>query len=98
MIFAGLGVDSFFYVFSCKTLAKPLWKEDFLNNKVLILAVLVGVLLLVASLYLPFLQGLLGTVALGFDEWILLVLLGVVNIGLIEGVKWVFIKNKGLKE
>ena len=94
IIFAGLAVDSIFYVFSCKSLSKNLWQINPFSNKFLILSWIFGVLMLLAALYTPFLQVFLKTVPLNFFDWQLILGLGIMNIILIEAVKWYFINKQ----
>jgi len=94
VIFAGLAIDSLFYVFSCKSLRRNLWQINPFSNKFLIAAWLFGILMLIAALYLSPLQDLLKTVPLTFFDWQLILALGLINIVLIEGTKWWFIKYK----
>ncbi len=94
IVFATLGINSLFYIFSCKSLQQNIWHTNLLNNKFLLLSVLLGFLFMLGALYLPFLQLFLGTVGLPF--WILLAIffLGIFNIILIEVVKWLFLKQE----
>ena len=94
VIFAGLTIDSLFYVFSCKSLKRNLWHINPFSNKFLITAWLFGFLMLIAALYLSPLQNLLKTVPLTFFDWQIVLGLGLINIALIEGTKWWFIKHK----
>ena len=94
--FTMLGIDSLLYVFSCKSLKKPLWEENIFNNKWLIGAVLLGVIFQLMAVYLPSLQTVLKTVALGVNEWGVILAGSLVVIGVIEGVKWRF--NHLIKE
>ena len=96
IIFAGLTIDSFFYLFSCKSLRKNLWHTDLLSNKFLILSWVFGFMALIAALYLPVLQTLLQTVPLNFFDWQLLLVLALLNVILIEATKWHFIAKKDL--
>ena len=91
MIFAGLGINSLFYIFSCKNLRKNIWHINSFSNKFLIIAVLFGFLMLVSGVYLPVFQTLLKTVALGFQDWLIIISLGIINILLIEATKYYFI-------
>ena len=91
MIFACLGSNSLFYVFSCKSLRKNIWQTSLFNNKLLILGCVVGFLALAAALYLPVLQNVLKTVPLGFFDWLIVIGLGLVNIVAIETAKYYFI-------
>jgi len=94
VIFAGLTIDSLFYIFSCKSLRRNLWEIDLWSNKFLLLAWLFGILMLLSALYIPFLQTLLKTTSLNLFDWSLILGLGLLNIFLIEVTKWAFIKKK----
>ncbi len=91
IIFAGLTIDSIFYIFSCKSLRRNIWQINPFSNKFLILAWLFGVVALIAALYLPALQTLLKTVPLNLFDWQLILGLGLFNIILIEATKHYFI-------
>ncbi|MFH1280101.1 MAG: cation-translocating P-type ATPase C-terminal domain-containing protein, partial [Candidatus Beckwithbacteria bacterium] len=90
--FAMLGVDSLLYVFSCKTLKEPLWKEKLFNNMWLVGAVLIGLVFQVIALYVPGLQVILKTVGLGVREWLVIIGASALVMGMIEGVKFVYNK------
>jgi len=96
IIFAGLAIDSLFYVFSCKNLKKNIWHFNPFSNLILNLSWIWGVVMILIAIYLPFFQNLLKTVPLGFFDWGLLLALGLLNLILIEATKWYFIKNKKL--
>ena len=93
MIFAGLAIDSIFYVFSCKSLRQNIWHINFFSNKFLLFAWTFGLVALIGAIYLPPLQILLKTAPLNFFDWILLLLLGLANLFLIEFTKWIFIRK-----
>jgi P-type Ca2+ transporter type 2C len=92
--FAMLGVDSLLYVFSCKTLKEPIWREKLFDNVWLIGAVLIGLAFQVMALYVPGLQVVLKTVALGVNDWLVILGASAVVMGMIEGVKFVYNKKK----
>jgi len=94
VIFAGLAIDSIFYIFSCKSLRKNIWQIDLFSNRFLILSWIFAILVLVAGLYLPVLQTLLRTEPLNLFDWQLILGLGFLNIFLIEATKWYFIAKK----
>jgi len=96
MVFAALAINSLFYVFSCKSLRKNLWHINPFSNRFLVGAVVIGFLMLIIAIYLPFLQTLLKTVPLGPFEWLILIGLGLVNIVSIEITKWFFITKKAI--
>lgn len=60
--FSALGVNSLVFVFSVRTLTKPFWQENPLENKWLNIAVLAGLVLQ----FLPFTSGLKGFFGLEF--------------------------------
>ena len=91
--FAMLGVDSLLYVFSCKTLKEPLWKEKIFDNMWLVGAVLIGLSFQVMALYVPGLQVVLKTVSLGVSEWLVIIGASAVVMVMIEGVKFVYNKK-----
>ena len=91
MIFACLTIDSLFYVFSCKSLRKNLWHINLFSNKFLICSVVIGIIMLVAAVYVPFLQTLLKTAPLGVYDWSIIFGIGIINLILIETTKHHFI-------
>lgn len=94
IIFAALGIDSLFYVFSCKSLRRNIWRTNPFSNKFLIASVVFGFLALLAGIYIPVFQTLLKTVPIGFKEWLIVLGLGLLNVLLIELVKYIFIVKR----
>lgn len=94
IIFAGLAIDSLFYVFSCKNLRKNIWQINIFSNKILLFSWVWGIIMLFAAIYLPPLQSLLKTYALSLFDWGLILGLGMLNLILIEGTKYYFISKK----
>jgi Ca2+-transporting ATPase len=91
--FASLGVTSLFYVFSCRNLDKPIFKQNQLQNPWLIVAVAGGFLLQISAVYLKPLQGFLHTQSLSLTVWLLIIGVNLLVICLIEGVKWIFVRS-----
>lgn len=91
MIFAGLGMNSLFYIFSCKSLRRNIWHINPFSNKFLVFSVLSGFLMLILGVHLSVFQTLLKTVSLGFQDWLIIFVLGIMNIILIEATKYYFI-------
>jgi len=91
MVFAALSIDSIFYVFSCKSLRKNIWHINIFSNKFLIIAWIVSFFALFATIYAPILNTLLKTVPLGLYDWMILIGLGMIELGLIETAKHYFI-------
>ena len=97
IVFATLAVDSLIFVFSCKSLRQNLWHINPFSNKFLVYAWIFGVVALIASIYLPFLQILLKTYPLGLVDWGMVAGLGIAELILIEITKWLFI-TKHIKQ
>ncbi len=91
MIFAALSIDSIFYIFSCRSLRRNIWHINIFSNKYLVIAWVVSFFALIVTIYLPILNTLLKTVPLGFYDWMILIGLGLLELGLIEIVKHYFI-------
>ena len=94
VIFAGLSIDTFFYVFSCKNLKRNIWQYNIFSNWYLMVSIIFSLVMLLMAVYLPIFQKLLKTVSLNFFDWQLLLALGIINLVLIEAVKYYFIKKE----
>ncbi|MFH0863980.1 MAG: HAD-IC family P-type ATPase [Candidatus Gottesmanbacteria bacterium] len=74
MIFTFLSLVSLVYIFSFKNLHKSVIKtENFFANKYLFLGVLYGLILILAAVYLPFFNLILGTTPLNIKQWLLII-------------------------
>lgn len=91
VVFVGLAIDSLFFVWACRSFRFTIFHKNPLSNKFLIFSTVFGFAMLIVALYIPFFQNLLKTVPLGLFEWGMLVAFGILNIVLIEIVKYVFI-------
>ncbi|MEF8847347.1 MAG: HAD-IC family P-type ATPase [Candidatus Paceibacterota bacterium] len=98
MIFTSLGIDSLFYVFSCKTLHRNIWNENIFNNKFLLWGWFFALITLIMPIYIPVLQDMLGTVPLGIADWAIIFGFGITKLGLIEVAKYYFIANQEVDE
>jgi Ca2+-transporting ATPase len=94
IIFTIVGINSLFYVFSLRSLMKPIWKMNPFTNTYLNFATLASLLLLTVAIYFPPLQGALQTVALSLNDWLLVLGVSLANIVLIEISKFYFIKKE----
>ncbi|MBU1046430.1 HAD-IC family P-type ATPase [Patescibacteria group bacterium] len=93
IMFVALSIDSLFFALSLKSLHKPIWKINIFSNKYLIISWVLSLSLILAGIYVPFLQFILHTVPLNiFDFWIM-ILLGIFNLALIEGAKYIFFEK-----
>jgi len=91
MIFAALGFDSLFYIFSCKSLHRGIWHINIFSNKMLILSVIFGLIALLVAIYIPVLNVVLGVMPLTLTDWGIIIGLGIVEIILVEITKHYFI-------
>lgn len=75
--FTLLGLDSLLYVFSIRFLHhsvfNPKMYKKIFNNSALVVAVLVGIALQLAAVYVPVLQRALGTKALSLYDWCIII-------------------------
>lgn len=94
IMFVALSIDSLFFALSLKSLHKPIWKINIFSNKYLVISWVLSLLLILAGIYVPFLQYILYTVPLNiFDFW-MMIMLGIFNLVLIEGAKYIFFEKK----
>ncbi len=93
-IFVGLVIDTLFYIFACKSLRKNIWQINIFSNLYLVGAWLFGVIMLLAALYVPFLQKLLKTEPLNSFDIMILLGFGIIILFLIESVKWWYINKQ----
>lgn len=94
IIFAALGMDSLFFVYSCKNLHKNIWRTNIFSNKYLLLSSFFRLGAILIAIYLPLFQKLLKTSPLSYFEWFYVIMIGLLNLVLIELVKLIFIKEK----
>ncbi len=93
MAFAMQGISSLVYVFSSRSLSKPIWKDNLFKNPLLVLGVGAGLVLQAAVIYLPFLQGIFSTVAISLNDWLWLFGGGAVLITVVETIKAAYFRN-----
>src|SRR3990167_4302315 len=96
-IFASFGSYTLFLAFSLRSLDKNIFKYPVFSNRYLVVGVGIGLVLMTAAIYVPFMQSLLKTTPLPF-YWLLGgVLIGLLNILAVEFGKWIF-RRKRSKE
>ena len=91
VFFAILGFKSLIAVFSLRSFHRPIWSINPVSNLYMIGAVGISFSLLIAAIYWPPLQTMLSTVALGGSAWMLIFIIGALNVIMIEFVKYWFI-------
>lgn len=70
--FVGLGLSSLFYIYAVRGLKLSIFKLNPFSNKLLTITTIVGVLLFLVAIYIPFFNNILHTVPLGIKEWLVL--------------------------
>jgi len=95
ILFAGLVMDSLFFVFALKSFRKQIWNINLFSNKYLIFAFLINSVLLIGALTLPPLQTLLHTITPTIADWGIILGLGIANLFLIELAKGYYIHKQG---
>lgn len=92
--FSILSVDSLVYVFNLRSLSTPVFRQNIFSNLYLILAVVLAFLFQLYAVYNPFLQEVLHTKALGFSDWIIVILASFFTATVVEIIKFIFIVRK----
>lgn len=94
MVFVGLAITSLFFIYPIRSFDRFIWQINPFNNRLLIVATMVGFVMLIGAVYAPPLQTLLRTVPLSARDWVPLLGLGLITIALIEVVKGIFIVRR----
>jgi P-type Ca2+ transporter type 2C len=93
-LFACFSSYILFVSFSFRSLSRPIFSYNIFSNTFLVAGVALGLLLLLMTIYVPFLQPIFSTTPLG-PLWILWVGVWVVfNVVLVEIAKWFFYRKK----
>lgn len=94
LFFAILGGKSLVSLFSLRSLRQPIWRLNHSFNRYLIGAALASLAIMLAAVYWPPLQSILSTVALGAGAWLLVIFIALLNLTMLEFVKYWFIVEK----
>lgn len=93
--FVTLGTSQLFHAVGMRNINKSIFRINHLENKTMLLAVVVGLVLQIAVTEIPFLTVFFSTVALSFVEWIDLVLIALIPLVFHELIVLVkFIRRK----
>ncbi|MFX0208494.1 MAG: cation transporting ATPase C-terminal domain-containing protein, partial [Candidatus Hodarchaeota archaeon] len=96
IVFVILGIQSLTYIFSFRSLRRSVFKSgNFLENKVLLFSVLLGVVQIILGLYIPFFSDLLQVEPLPLWGWGIVFSISLIMIITVELVK--LIHRKGQK-
>lgn len=86
--FALLGTSSLFYVFSIRSLHRPIWRVNHLKNPLLFLSVLIGFGLQLIPLNIPFFQNVFHSTSLLPVQWVGVAGTGLGIVVFVEAMKW----------
>ncbi len=89
-IFASLGSYGLFLAFSLRSLNKSIFEYPIFSNHYLVWGIGIGFASIIASVYIPFMQTILNTVSLPATWFIGVILIGLLNIGLVELGKFLY--------
>ena len=92
--FALTAIDSLMFAFVISSFRRSVLRRDLFSNKYLVLALISGILLTGAAVYLPILQRVLNTVGLSFGYWLLIAGIGMAELILLEITKYWFLKRE----
>ena len=87
-IFALMGFDSLLFAYSVRSFHRSLFRRSIFSNRYLNAAAFLGMVFLFVGVYVPFFQGVLSTVPLDAGHWLIVVVVGFMEIILIEAAKW----------
>jgi len=93
--FIVLACSQLFHAFNCRSMTESLFKLGIGTNMKLVLAVFISFILQMAVVYVPFLQRVFKTEALGLFDWLLVVCLSSLPLWAMEIWKFV-IRKKGI--
>jgi Ca2+-transporting ATPase len=88
--FAAFGTYTLLVAFSVRSLEKSIWSYPLFSNRFLTGGIAIGFVLMAAAIYIPELQTLFDTVSLPLNWVIGVLLVGVLNIVLIESAKLLY--------
>ncbi len=98
IMFVAISLDSIFIVFSFKNFKQPIWQNinsgSLLNNRYLLIALVVSVGVLLLALNVPLLMQLLSLTPLQVGDIVPVVILGLLNLLGVELAKYIFISKK----
>jgi len=92
--FTILGISTLFYIFSTRSLRYSIFKINPFSNIYLVLAIFSGIILQLLAIYFAPLQKIMRSVALSWNDWLIVVLATIFIIILIEITKYYFILKR----
>jgi Ca2+-transporting ATPase len=93
MVFLALGADSLFVIFSLRRIRTGVLKTNPFYNRYLVISVFGGWLLYALGIYWTPLAAILGTVALGWYDWLIVMLYAILQLALADSLKNKFLSS-----
>ena len=87
-----------FYLFNCRSLHRPSWEQSLRSNPLMLLGVVVMVGLQMIFTYVPFMNRLFQSQALGLREWGLILGVAAVTHVVVEAGKWVYRRSEVIRQ
>jgi Ca2+-transporting ATPase len=84
VMFATIGSSTLVYIYAVRGLKRSIFKINPFSNKYLVYATMLGLGLLLASVYVPFLNNLLSTKPLALFDWVFPLIFGTTSILVFE--------------
>ncbi len=91
--FTSLGVNSLLYVLSVRTMRHHISFRQLFSNPSLLLMIGLGLILQIAAVTVPILQGVLHTVSFGHESWLIIITVAVAVLLIIEAAKHFIMKR-----
>lgn len=93
LVFALMTIDSLAFAYCVRSLRQSVFRRDIFANKLLNWSVAVGFILLIAAIYVPFLQNFLSTVPISFSAWVVIFVITFVEVCLFEWARRVVMES-----
>lgn len=90
LVFTLLAVDSLFYIFSVRFLNSSMFSRKIFSNLYLWLAVGLAFSCQLLVVYHPFLQNIFRTTALSLNDWLIILVISLLNVLVVEVIKMCF--------
>ena len=81
-------------VLNCRTNTQSIFKAGIFTNPRIIKGIVFEIILIVAIVYIPFLQGIFQTAPIGWQDWIFLIILPI-PVVLLEEIRKAFVRRSG---
>lgn len=98
LVFSLMVFDSLTFAYSVRSFKRTVLRRDIFSNVFLNWTLLFGLFLLIAALYIPFLQRALGTIAISPKDWLVIIGITLIETIVIETAKIYFLAKHSKKK